>query len=96
MNQVQRKLVEWNIREGAELIKALSSDHDPDSSPVVAILKNKNGSYGWAMDMDRISKERGEYEIIAALLAKLTGLKHEVCYGLLFEGKTDSLDSYRK
>lgn len=96
MNHGQRNLVEWNICQGAELVKALSSGHDEDSSPVVAILRNKNGSYGWAMDLDRISKERGEYEIVASLLSRITGLRHEVCYGLLFEGKTDTFDSYRK
>lgn len=90
-----RNVVRWNIREGAELVRAFGTG-EGDGAAVCMFIKNRDDSLGWALDLDQLHKDLGHYEMIAAALAEISGLNHEVCYGLLFSGKTADLSEYRK
>lgn len=95
MTSNPRSVVRWNIREGAELVRAFGTS-DGDGAAVCMFIKNLDDSLGWAMDLDQLDKGSGHYEMVAAAMAEISGLDHEVCYGLLFLGKTADLGGYRK
>lgn len=89
-----RETTQWNIHADADLVFAMNSK--TTGEPVAVFVQNPNGSYGWSLSLKHLDKAKGDYETVANIYSQITGLRHEVCYGMLFEGKVGSIDDYRR